>query len=202
MSRNFETSIDSSRNFFSMPCFPRIQRLRRRSTTAFGPSLRASLRRSWSETMSKSRLAQIDRRSRNWTRIDQKSIDRRRRIDRYRSGDPSLCKNQHAQMHVGRSRIVFGRRWLRQSGCGKGITQIVCAFLITQTRPDGVSLSFRYLKRIRSLQDYEFCIDPILADVLVFAPGTDLHDYRLVVDGWLILQDKASISWRPPYSPQ
>ena len=31
-------------------------------------------------------------------------------------------------------------------------------------------------------------VDPLLPDVLVFAPGVDLHDHPLVRDGCLILQ--------------
>lgn len=37
-----------------------------------------------------------------------------------------------------------------------------------------------------------FCMDPHIPDLLVFAPGTDLHDHQLVNEGKLILQDKAS----------
>ncbi|KAJ2722804.1 hypothetical protein GGI07_003059 [Coemansia sp. Benny D115] len=37
-----------------------------------------------------------------------------------------------------------------------------------------------------------FMRDTDLADVLVFPPGTDLHGHRLLVDGALVLQDKAS----------
>ena len=35
-------------------------------------------------------------------------------------------------------------------------------------------------------------LDPHIADLLVFPPGTDLHDHPAVLDGRLILQDKAS----------
>ncbi|KAJ1953136.1 hypothetical protein EC988_003164, partial [Linderina pennispora] len=38
----------------------------------------------------------------------------------------------------------------------------------------------------------KFMRDPDLSDVLVFPPGTDLHDHPLYVNGSVILQDKAS----------
>ncbi|KAJ1965095.1 hypothetical protein GGI12_001011 [Dipsacomyces acuminosporus] len=38
----------------------------------------------------------------------------------------------------------------------------------------------------------KFARDPDLFDLLVFPPGTDLHDHPLYVDGTIILQDKAS----------
>lgn len=40
------------------------------------------------------------------------------------------------------------------------------------------------------LNDKEFRIDALIPYVLEFAPGTDLHDNSLVVEGKLILQDK------------
>eukprot|EP00038_Savillea_parva_P002355 m.113616 g.113616 ORF g.113616 m.113616 type:complete len:612 (+) comp10811_c0_seq2:214-2049(+) len=45
---------------------------------------------------------------------------------------------------------------------------------------------------VMSLAPGTFARDPHLPDVLAFAPGTDLHESPLYLDGSLILQDKAS----------
>lgn len=50
----------------------------------------------------------------------------------------------------------------------------------------------QFLSRVRDLQPGQFTLDYHIPDLLVFAPGTQLHDYSLYRAGLLLLQDKAS----------
>ena len=48
----------------------------------------------------------------------------------------------------------------------------------------------RYLDAVRSLQPKQVLVDLHIPTLLVFAPGTDLHDHVLYTRGDVILQDK------------
>ncbi|XP_074045543.1 28S rRNA (cytosine-C(5))-methyltransferase isoform X2 [Macrotis lagotis] len=48
------------------------------------------------------------------------------------------------------------------------------------------------LEELRALRGKRFCLDPLLPELLVFPPGTDLHQHPLHRAGHLILQDKVS----------
>ncbi|XP_067024171.1 28S rRNA (cytosine-C(5))-methyltransferase-like isoform X2 [Acropora muricata] len=49
-----------------------------------------------------------------------------------------------------------------------------------------------FLSQSKALQTKEFISDKHIPDLLVFPPGTDLHDHPLYVSGEILLQDKAS----------
>ncbi|KRX81262.1 putative methyltransferase NSUN5 [Trichinella sp. T6] len=50
----------------------------------------------------------------------------------------------------------------------------------------------KHLKAISVLEKWQFTLDLDVADLLIFAPGMDLHDDNLLQTGQLILEDKSS----------
>ena len=46
---------------------------------------------------------------------------------------------------------------------------------------------------VESLGQERFARDPLLFDVLIFPPGTDLHDHPLTSAGDLVLQDRVCV---------
>ena len=46
---------------------------------------------------------------------------------------------------------------------------------------------------VESLGQERFARDPLLFDVLIFPPGTDLHDHPLTSAGDIVLQDRVCV---------
>ena len=67
----------------------------------------------------------------------------------------------------------------------------------TRATPASTRLQSRRRRRTRALSSrLRPAIDPHVPNLLVFLPGTDLHDHPMVRDGRLILQGKASVPSR------
>ena len=68
--------------------------------------------------------------------------------------------------------------------------------VVSQMKEEGWMISkvseSEFKSKILSMSEEEVFIDPHVENLLIFPPNCKLHDYNLVLEGKLILQDKAS----------
>ncbi|KAK7093285.1 28S rRNA (cytosine-C(5))-methyltransferase-like [Littorina saxatilis] len=83
-------------------------------------------------------------------------------------------------------------RYVRVNKLKMTVEDVVAAFAADGWVWQGSLSLVDFQSAVESLGQERFGLDPLLPDVLVFPPGTDLHDHPLTTAGNIVLQDRAS----------